>query len=714
MLVDWVPLRLACVPLFTLACAGGCKGDANPSNPAEVPRFSSDTCEAPPRPVAAVDLKQVFLDLAVQAPVGLVQAPRQAGEARGRWFIIDQHGLVHSFHERADGNVEGLVTSDLRDRVQIRDGALDERGLLGIALHPRFPHDARVFLAYTATPEGRSGTESRVSSFRVAEGRIDASSEVVLIRVDQPYTNHNGGDVAFGLDGFLYASLGDGGSGGDPQNHGQNTDTLLGSILRIDVDRQQDSLPYAIPSDNPFVGGGGLPEIYAYGLRNAWRFSFDRDTGEIWAGDVGQDEWEEITLIEKGGNHGWKIREGFECYPPSVTECQSEGLVPPVHAYQHPPVDGRSVTGGFVYRGSRLPELVGRYVFGEFVTGEMWQLNRSGDGVEVTSLLRTNAQIASFATDHDGELYVLDYAGRVLRVEPNQSQSALPALLSDTGCVDQKNPSQLASNLVPYDVALPFWSDGVQKERYLMVPAGKKLRAGPDGDLEVPEGTVVVKNFRQGDRLFETRFYVRHTDGEYSGYSYAWRADGSDAELVEETRVEKIGDLDWVFPGRGDCNRCHTAAAGRTLGLELRQLDITTDDGEQMRRLEDHLEGAPTPLEAFPALADTAASLEVRARAYLHVNCSTCHRPGAPARGGLDLRFDTALVDTGLCDAAELGVVGTADGWRIAPGDPEQSVLHARISRRDESGMPPLASNLVDREGVEAIERWIESLPSCP
>jgi uncharacterized repeat protein (TIGR03806 family) len=621
---------------------------------------------------------------------------------------------VHSFFENAGGNVDGVQSTDLTDRVQIRADGLDERGLLGIALHPEYPADPRVFLAYTT---GSGSLESRVSSFEAIAGDLDPDSEIVLLEVSQPYTNHNGGHVIFGPDGFLYAGLGDGGSGGDPQGNGQNTNTWLGSILRIDVDQTTGDKPYAIPTDNPFAEGGGAPEIYAYGLRNPWRFTFDRDNGDLWAGDVGQDDWEEIDIVERGGNYGWNLHEGFACYPADVEDCASAGLEPPIHAYRNPPGnDARSVTGGYVYRGSRLPELVGRYVFADYATGEIWQLEGTDADTNVEILLQSGIQVSSFAEDQAGELYVLDRGGaRVLRVDPGDAAgNALPARLSDTGCVNVDDPTLLASNVIAYDVALPFWSDGVQKQRYLVLPEGKTLREHDDGDLEVPNGTLLIKNFVLGERVFETRFYVRHADGEYSGYSYAWNAKGDDAELVETTRVERVGDQDWVFPGRDACNRCHTAAAGRTLGLELRQLNLEGDE-PQLSRL--HAAGAfdeePSVFDRLPEPGGSAPLVD-RARAYLHVNCAGCHRPGGPARGGLDLRFDVALGDTGLCETAALGDLETSRGALLAPGVAEDSVAHLRMSRRDQAGMPPLGSNLVDEAGATLIAEWIDSLDRCP
>ena len=234
---------------------------------------------------------------------------------------------------------------------------------------------------------------------------VAPESELVILEVPQPYANHNGGQIAFGPDGYLYIGLGDGGSAGDPRRNGQNPSTLLGAILRIDVSGATAEQPYAIPLDNPFVDGGGRPEIWAYGLRNPWRFSFDRETGELWTGDVGQNRWEEIDIIERGGNYGWNAMEGHHCFQPS-SDCENEDFIPPVWEYS---LDGDacSVIGGYVYRGTAIQTLVGTYVYADFCTGEIFGLRRDGEDVVNRLLVDTDLRISSFGEDNDGELYVL-------------------------------------------------------------------------------------------------------------------------------------------------------------------------------------------------------------------------------------------------------------------------------------------------------------------
>ena len=321
-----------------------------------------------------------------------------AGDRSGRLFVVEQDGRILILK---DGTLLEQPFLDLGDHV--RSGG--ERGLLGLAFHPDFASNGRFFVDYTRQPDGATV---------IAELHAGADSpdrahpeQRVLLTVAQPYANHNGGMVGFGPDGYLYIGLGDGGSAGDPGNRAQDPDVLLGKILRIDVDRGR---PYAIPEDNPFAGGGGRPEIYALGLRNPWRFSFDRADRRLWVGDVGQNRIEEIDIVERGGNYGWRLMEGRSCYRPT-SGCERSGLELPVAQYQHE--RGRcSITGGYVYRGAAMPQLVGTYLSGDYCSGEIFGLR----GGENPVLLDPGLRIASFGEDAAGEVYVVDLAGAIYRI----------------------------------------------------------------------------------------------------------------------------------------------------------------------------------------------------------------------------------------------------------------------------------------------------------
>jgi glucose/arabinose dehydrogenase len=334
-------------------------------------------------------------------PVYVAEPP----DGTGRLFVVEQAGRLRVIK---DGTLVERPFLDISRRV--RSSGM-EQGLLGLAFHRDYKNNRRYVVNYTREPDGATV----VAEYRASEDRdVSSPSEKVILVIPQPYVNHNGGMVEFGPDGFLYIGMGDGGSRGDPENRGQNRDELLGKMLRIDVDH---GTPYAVPPDNPFVAGGGRGEIFAYGLRNPWRFSFDRETQQLWAGDVGQNEWEEIDVVRLGGNYGWKIMEGNHCFPPR-TRCFSDGLVPPVAEY---PTKGRrcSVIGGYVYRGQRVASLRGVYVHGDFCSGEIFGLWSHQTGQEIGSphlLLATDLKISSFGQDQAGELYVVDHGGGIYRI----------------------------------------------------------------------------------------------------------------------------------------------------------------------------------------------------------------------------------------------------------------------------------------------------------
>ncbi len=344
-------------------------------------------------------LAPMFGGKAFDQPVFMLQPPGDGGT----WFVVERGGKIYRLN--ADGSDQQLVL-DLSEEVESRPM---EAGLLGMAFHPRFAENGRVYLSYT-----RAGAPltSVLARFRSHDGgmSIAPGSEQVLLEVKQPYRNHNGGHIAFGPDGYLYFGLGDGGSGGDPKGNAQNRDTLLGAILRLDVNRVS---PYAVPPDNPFAKGKGRGEIYAYGLRNPWRWSFDRKTGQLWVGDVGQNRWEEVDRVGAGDNLGWNRWEGLHCYRGET--CSAKGIVLPLAEYSHD--KGCSITGGYVYRGSAIPSLRGQYLYGDFCTGRIWSLDTTKAGAEPRERLLSGKRIASFAEGRQGELYLLDFSsGRIFRL----------------------------------------------------------------------------------------------------------------------------------------------------------------------------------------------------------------------------------------------------------------------------------------------------------
>ena len=366
-----------------------------------VPDASADSLQR-----GDVRLERVFANIELRQPVWMQQPP----EDRSRWFVVEQEGRLITFPDQSTTK-DRHVALDISARV--KSGG--EMGLLGLAFHPKYGENGYIYLNYTSDEGERHTRVSRFTRLRDDGVSFDPKSEKILLKIPQPYANHNGGQVSFGPDGLLYVGVGDGGLAGDPKEHGQNTSTLLGTMLRIDVDAKD---PYGIPTDNPFARSGGAPEIFAWGLRNPWRFSFDRKTGKLWAGDVGQNAWEEISIIERGKNYGWNIREGTHCYDPPAHlkllgsgDCGSDAkLEPPVIEYSQDQGD-RSVTGGYVYRGTKQRQIAGHYIYGDYVSGRIWAYDPASK--ESRMLLDTGCLIASFVEAADGEIGVIDYAGKI-------------------------------------------------------------------------------------------------------------------------------------------------------------------------------------------------------------------------------------------------------------------------------------------------------------
>ncbi|MCF7803793.1 MAG: PQQ-dependent sugar dehydrogenase [Candidatus Marinimicrobia bacterium] len=351
-----------------------------------------------------IQLTEAFPNLIFTHPVDL-QTP---ADGTDRLFVVEQRGVITVF--KNDSTVS--TSNTFLDITGLVDDRGAEEGLLGLAFHPDYETNGYFYVDYTT-----SNSTTVLSRFQVSSQNPDSAdpaTETVLLEVDQPYDNHNGGQLAFGPDGKLLASFGDGGDGGDPHGHGQDLTTLLGSIIRIDIDNTQNGKPYTIPSDNPYAGNTQRyrEEIYAYGLRNPWRFSIDSATGLIWAGDVGQQDYEEVDIIRPGENYGWNIMEGFHCF--DTAPCDTSGLTMPVVEYTHSDSGGQSITGGYVYRGTANPELSGKYVFGDYVSGRIWTLDASETSdAEKTLLLNSDLEIAAFGTDNKNELYICAFDGNI-------------------------------------------------------------------------------------------------------------------------------------------------------------------------------------------------------------------------------------------------------------------------------------------------------------
>ena len=737
--------------VLLLAGCGGGGGSAPSPSPSPTPtppptsgldsRPSNTTCLAgdAPNPGVPYGVQQAYPNLPnFTQPIAMLQAPGD----NAHWYIVQKTGSVRVFNNTANVsstrefiNVSSLLNSDPAS-------SNDERGLLGMAFHPNFPTDPRVYLYYTGT-DTNLGLVDRVSEFRTLDGgnTLSLGTEQVLFNVDDPASNHNGGNIVFGPDRNLYIGIGDGGGGNDQFGtigNGQRLTILLGKMLRLDVSTPATaSVPYGIPASNRYssnarcnvngTGTANCPEIYAYGFRNPWRWSFDRLSGELWLNDVGQGALEEVDRVVLGGNYGWRCYEatsdtGMACGPN-----KSQSIAP---VAQYGRTLGVSTTGGFVYRGTAMPSLIGRYVFADFASGNIWNIARDTPPtltLTTNNMLDTDLLVSSFAQDADGELYVVNLDGTLHKLVPTGvvGGRVIPTDLTDTGCVSPANPTQPASGLIPYAPNAPFFSDGAAKTRWMALPDGERINiiSNANNDFDFPNGSVLVKNFALGGNLVETRLFMRHNNGQWAGYTYEWNAQQTEATRVIGGKTVQVAGQAWQFPSEDQCLQCHTEAAGRTLGLEVGQLNgdfgyPTGRTANQMATLDSigTLLGVPVPSSTWEMIPDPAgtAPLAQRARAYLHANCGYCHRPNGTTPTNLDLRYTTALSTTHACDVAPtLSDLGITNSRLIAPGSAARSVLVARMDRTGADAMPPLTRHVIDEDGVQLVTSWINGLTGC-
>ena len=741
--------------LLLSGCSGGGGGDPSPSpSPTPTPtptptpppaagldsRPSNTTCLAGDAPSSVpYGVQEVYANLPTfTQPVAMLHEPGNDD----RWYIVQKTGQVLVFDNTA--NVSTTRTFiDISTRLNSNPGSPnDERGLLGMAFHPDFPNDPRVYLFYTGTEPGLDLVD-RVSEFRSLDGgdTLSAATEMPLFNVDDPAGNHNGGNLMFGPEttaDMLYIGIGDGGGANDQFGsigNGQRLTTLLGKMLRLDVTTPATaSVPYAIPPTNPFaanarcnddgIGTSNCPEIFAYGFRNPWRWSFDRVTGELWLNDVGQGSLEEVDRVVLGGNYGWRCFEGTTDTGMACGANESSSI-PPVAQYGRSL--GQSTTGGFVYRGDDIGGLNGRYVFADFASGNIWHIARDTQPtltLTTSDMLDTNLLVASFAEDMDGELYVVNLSGTLHKIVPTAQAGGrvIATELSDTGCVNPGNPAQPASGLIPYAPNAQFFSDDASKSRWLALPDGQRISIN-NNDFDFPNGSVLVKNFTLGGNLVESRLFMRHNNGVWAGYTYEWNAQQTGATRVIGGKSVQVAGQTWLFPSEDQCLQCHTQAAGRTLGLEVGQLngDFGYPTGRTANQLVTlgaigSLAAVLDPPAQLPVIPNPAgnAPLAERARAYLHANCGYCHRPGGTTPTNLDLRYTTALSATNACNVPPtLSGLGITNPMIVAPGAPARSMVVARMNRTGADAMPPLARHVIDDDGVQLITDWINGLSNC-
>lgn len=688
-----------------------------------------------PEPPAPYRVRRVFEHLTFDQPVEMVPVP-----GTNRLAVLEVMGKVFTFENQSD-----VRQAELAIDVSKQDKAFYR--LYGIAFDPQFEQNRYCYLAYVLQPKLPDG--SRVSRFRVASLDplvIDPASEELILTWRSG--GHNGACLRFGPDGCLYISTGDGGDSFPPDglNTGQDLSELLASILRIDVRDSSPAAPYRIPADNPFVDlPGARGEVWAYGMRNPWKMCFHPADGSLWVGDVGWELWEMVYRVERGGNYGWSVVEGRQ----PVLGQRKRGptpVLPPTIEHSH--IEARSITGGYVYRGQRLPELQGAYVYGDYVTGKIWAAWHNGQQVtQVKELVDTSLAIVTFGEDQAGEIYVVDYEGTLHELTPNPAREAnqsFPKRLSDTGLFSSAAEYQLAPGVIPYDINAEPWSDGAKAERAIAVPHDARLGVHEKenvqvghvkGDWMFPSDSVLAKtiSFNVGNskrpqwKRVETQ--ILHMDGDtWKAYAYLWNDQQTDAELAPADGLDLLLEVDagengkrkqvWHVASRAECILCHTTRAGSIHGFKPAQLNRLFDYGEttanQLVTL-DHIglfEQTPN-FDAPPAVDpyDEAAALDARARSYLHLNCGHCHRRGGGGSAFIDLRGELALAKTNIVSKPTQGSFGIPDAWVIAPGDPNRSTLLYRMSKLGRGRMPYFGSSEVDPRGVKLIRQWIAAMP---
>jgi uncharacterized repeat protein (TIGR03806 family) len=774
-------------------------------------RLPAPTLNVPSElPPVAYQVVEAFGSLAFTDPVAMTTPP---GEDR-RLFVAQRGGLLRMIPDVTAATPTTSTFLDLATLLANRNlpahpneviVAGGERGLLGVAFHPNYASNGYFYVNYCVDKDSTTASPifQRVSRFTVQAGDpnvANPNSELILIEQLDDFGNHNGGDLHFGSDGYLYITTGDEGDQNDTGNNSQRiTKDFFCAILRIDVDKRPGNLEpnahpnpadypsnpppdavmrdagvarYSIPIDNPYVptGQGGswtgtfngtaipageLPyvrsEFWATGFRNLWRMSFDPATGDLWAGDVGGGQREEVNIVTRGGNYGWALREGFIDGPKSAQAPANFDTLygtRPIHDYSHiaGPTGGFSITGGFVFRGDRFPELFGAYVFADYVTGNIWTIRRSGaNGATPAQRIGGEGGISAFAPDpSNGDILMADLDnGRIRRLVGGVPTTGYPALLSDTGLF--ADHADLAPNpgLVAYDVNLPFWSDHGIKRRWLTIPdTGAAMTWSRDGAWTFPTGQVWVKHFdlelTRGNpatrRRIETRLLVKTDAGAY-GVSYRWNDAQTDATLVPDEGVDlpftiNVGGTNtpqtWRIPSRSECLSCHTPAAGHALSSNTRQLNLSgimnrfagnqltllrnagyfTNELESPNVLPRHLRP-----EELTAPVNTGFPLEARVRSYLDVNCAYCHQPGgtgAPAQW--DGRITTPLDLTGLINGPATNNGGNPNHKLIVPDEPQFSVVLSRMAATNGyTRMPPLGSNELDQANITLVTQWIES-----
>jgi len=729
-------------------------------------------------PSLTIEVVPAFPGVTVSQPTDVASAP---GDTNRLW-ITQRNGIVRMIPDVTSPAPARETFFDLPALLASRGEAMgnpgNERGLLGMVFHPDYQSNGYFYLFYSVNIDDTNYNRlSRFSVDATDPDVADPTTELVLIEQVSEFGLHLGGDLQFGTDGYLYFSSGDEGGQFDGSSRGQEIDgDLYAGIMRIDVDKlpgnpephAHPAIPtdaglarFSIPADNPFVtvdptisyNGQDLPsgdvrtEYWANGFRNPWRFHIDQVTGEVWCADVGQNAWEEINLVTAGGNYGWSFREGLHDGPNVGSTPAGWTGVDPIYEYGHGggEFQGRSITGGLVYRGTEFPELVGSYLFADYVSGNIWALSRPG-GEVVVERIAGEAGLSGFGADpSNGEVLMVDYGGnRLMRLTTGGDEAGnFPQTLSETGLFSDLTDLSPAPGLLPYEPNLRFWSDFADKTRWFMIPDGaSEMTWSEDGAWTYPEGMLWVKHFdlelERGNpataKRIETRVLVKTADGSY-GVSYRWNDEETEATLVSDAgddfEIEVVEEgmprmQQYLIPSRAECLACHTPQAGHALSFNTRQLNqdfsIHGFSGNQIDTLaaQGFFDNTPSPSVDLPyhvSPDDPDATLEEKVRSYLAVNCSNCHMAGGTVEGSWDARAHLTLLETGLIDGDATNNGGDPANKLIVPGDTGHSIVLNRLGETNGfSRMPPIGSTEHDQEGIDLLTAWINQLdgPDVP
>lgn len=678
---------------------------------AQWPQWQNKRLTGSPSPPLPFTTKRAFTQMKTTWPIMIKPEPGKPG-----FILLESNGYVPVRQARVLRVSEATVEPDV-----LLD--LDE-SLYDLCFHPRFEKNGYIYLGSNGKAgEDKDDYHTRVLRYTMdpKTGRIDPASRLVII--DWWSHGHNGASLTFGKDGMLYVTAGDGGNNSDEWNTGQDLAKLNAKVLRLDVDHPSEGRAYSVPKDNPFLGiKDARPETWCYGFRNPWRMTIDRDTGDLWVGENGQDLWEYARIVRCGENYGWPIVEGNHPFHQN----RKQGPTPISKALvEHSHTEFRSLTGGIVYRGSKHKALHGCYIYGDYSTGQVWAARQeNGKLVSDECIADTPFAITAFCETPQGDVLIVDYNGHAIHsLEPNiitRNPNTFPTKLSDTGLLNE--PA-----LIPYQINSPGWHDGATSERFIALPAGTTMEFTPMRGWNLPDDAAVMQTLTRDGRKLETRILLKQ-QGEWAGYSYAWNAAQTDAMLVGKDGESRP---DWRIPSRQECAVCHTREAGFLLGVSTVQLNrddqIARWERMGLIRFTDkpetdtHLEPAatqrapvavpllPVALEKLPKLSlDTA---EARARAYLHTNCSHCHVSNGG--GNSAFQFASHVTDMQVIGASPMhGDFGLKDAKIIAPGAPERSLLIYRVMLRGQGQMPPLGTMRTDGQGAAMLADWVKGMKS--